>query len=314
MPTGAMTPADLDRFVKGWARRTARVLDRVLNEQPSGLLAAFPVDASLESQMIEHFERYNNPGQIDQPLDGPGDTTKWNFKRSYKDLTNSWDKFTYFILDSAQTAAAVNRFAMDGTRDAARYFTATRVYKIIRELKAKAGDSTSASGTWGASGSGDAEQDIVTAIKSIVEATGIDPEQHNFGVVYPSKVLDEFKQLDLIHMVVQQLSEYLKAAWKINLYPFTPFRDAAGNRVIDVSGSTDSDILGTSALVFVEGEITMLVGEYRPGDIMLHEVTREHATGYITTFKQCVDALAIPTDGQANGKSDLIFEITGVIA
>jgi len=319
--SGGMTREQLDKFVKGHARVGARVLDRNLNQQPIGLLKAFPVDPNLASEKIDHYERYSNPGVMNQPLDGPGETTKWDFKYSSKDMVNSWDKFTYWIPDSAKSAAAVNRFARDGLKDSQDYFTACRIYKILSELKSKrATANTHAAGTengesasvWGVDGSADAESGIVKAIKTIVSTTGLDPEQNTFGIAYPSEVLDEFKQLDVIHQVVQQLSEYLKVAWRLNLYAVTPYMDSAGAAVIDIAGTTSSDILDTSALVFVEGEQTLLAGEYRPEDILLNETSRVHAQGYITTFKQCFEALVIPTDGTSNGKSKLIYEVTGV--
>jgi hypothetical protein len=62
----------------------------------------------------------------------------------------------------------------------------------------------------------------------------------------------------------------------------------------------------------VKGEQTMIGGNYGPSDIMLNETSREHSTGYISTFKQCMDYLCVPQDGASNGKSKLIYEITSV--
>jgi hypothetical protein len=314
----------LGKYVKGFARTTARVFNTNLNKQPMGLLAAFPVD-NLSSQKIEHFGQTGAPGMIDQPLDGAGDTSKWKMIYSSKDLTNSWDKQSFKILDSAATAQAANRMPVDGARMVQDYLVACRVYKLIRELKAKrATDNHHAAGVigggaasvWGSAGAGNAEKDIAAAITKIVSTTGLDLEsgQYEFGLLYPSSVLDEFAALNLINLVVTRLKDYLKTAWNITPYPFTPYSDGNGNEYIDVNGVNASDVLGTSALVFVKGEQTMIGGNYGPSDIMLNETSREHATGYISTFKQCMDYLCVPQDGQSNGKTKLVYEVTGVSA
>jgi hypothetical protein len=320
--TGAMDVEALGKYVKGFAKTTARVFNTNLNKQPMGLLAAFPVD-NLSSQKIEHFGQTWAPGMIDQPLDGAGDTSKWKMIYSSKDLTNSWDKQSFKILDSAATAQAANRMSVDGARMVQDYLVACRVYKLIRELKAKRADAnTHAAGTigegaasvWGSAGAGNAEKDIAAAITKIVSTTGLDLEsgQYEFGLLYPSSVLDEFAALNLINLVVTRLKDYLKTAWNITPYPYTPYTDGNGNEYIDVNGVTASDVLGTSALVFVKGEQTMIGGNYGPSDILLNETNREHAVGYISTFKQCTEYLAVPMDATSNGKSKLIYEITGV--
>ena len=322
--TGAMDVEALGKYVKGFAKTTARVFNTNLNKQPMGLLAAFPVD-NLSSQKIEHFGQTWAPGMIDQPLDGAGDTSKWKMIYSSKDLTNSWDKQSFKILDSAATAQAANRMSVDGARMVQDYLVACRVYKLIRELKAKRADAnTHAAGTigggaasvWGSAGAGNAEKDIAAAITKIVSTTGLDLEsgQYEFGLLYPSSVLDEFAALNLINLVVTRLKDYLKTAWNITPYPYTPYTDGNGNEYIDVNGVTASDVLGTSALVFVKGEQTMIGGNYGPSDILLNETNREHAVGYISTFKQCTEYLCVPQDGQSNGKTKLVYEVTGVSA
>lgn len=313
--TGALTSEVLDKLVKGRAKQNARVIDTNINKAPTGILKAFPVD-SLGSQLLEFWTVKGNPGQINQALDGMPDLTKHKYVRSYKDLTNSWDKQAYKIMDSAQTAMAVNRLANDGRKFIQNYFENARVWKILTELKAKeaTGNTHAASSYWGASGTGDAEADVAKGIAKIVSTTGMDIETggYQFGLAYPSEVLDEFHQLDLINQVTQQLGVYLKQAWKLNLYAVTPPTDADGKAYIDVKFQTDSDVLGTSAILFVEGQDTLIGGNYSPSDIMLNETERQLAEGWTTVMKQCVDYLAVPTDGTSNGKSALIYEITGV--
>jgi len=317
--TGAMTAAQLDWLVKSRGKQNAKIIDTTLNTTPNGLLAAFPVD-NLSSQMLEFWTSASNPGQINQALDGMPDMTRFKYVRSYKDLTNSWDKEAYKIMDSAQTASAVNRLADDGMASIQRYFTACRVFKILTELKQK-NVNTHAAGTagggsasvWGSAGTGDAEADIAKAITSIISTTGLSVDgNYTIGVAYPSEVLDEFQQLDLINQVTQRLGDYLKTAWKVNLYPITPYFDSDGNNYIDVKFQTSSDVLGTSALVFVEGPQTMIGGSYKPNDIPLYETARQIGEGFTTVMKQCVEYLVVPTTGTANGNSKYVYEITAV--
>jgi hypothetical protein len=213
--------------------------------------------------------------------------------------------------------------ATDGATMVQDYLTAVRVFKLVRELKAKRVTANThaagvvgggAASVWGAAGAGNAEKDITAAITKIVSTTGIDLESGNyeFGYLYPSTVMDEFAALNLINLVVTRLKDYLKTAWNVTPYPFTPYTDGEGRQYMDVNGTVSSDVLGTSALVFLKGEKTMIGGNYGPKDILLNETTREHATGFISTFKQCVEYLAVPMDGVQNGKSKLIYEITAV--
>lgn len=314
---GPMTKEQLGYFVKGFAKRGAQVIETNLYKQPMGLMAAFPVDSSLQSETLELWTKTWSGGEMDQPLDGAPDASNWKYIRSAKDLTNSYDKQGFFIFDSANTAAAANRLGADGLKDVQNYFQATRAYKLLRELKAKeaTGNTHGAiAGPWGASGTGDAEADITMAITKIVSTTGIDWESGawQIGVAYPSKVLDEFQQLDLINQVTQSLSDYLKAAWKVRLYPITPWADGEGNQYISNRPVVSSDVLGTSALVFVEGAQTMRGGSYQSSEVITNETERVHAVGYRTTMKTNVDYLVVPQDGSANGKSKLVYEITSV--
>jgi len=314
---GPMTKEQLGKFVKGFAQRGAQVIETNLYQQPKGLISAFPVDSNLPSETIEIWTKTWAGGEMDQPLDGAPDPTNWKYIRSYKDLTNSYDKQGFFIFDSANTAAAANRLGADGLRDVQNYFMATRAYKLLRELKAKRPASNynhAASSYWGAAGTGDAEADIAKAIVKIASGAGIDLETggYTFGIAYPSKVADEFMSLDLINQVVQQLGNYIKTAWKANLYPVTPWADGEGNQYISNRPVVSSDALTTSALVFVEGAQTMRGGSYSSAELIMNETERVHATGYRTTMKQNIDFLVVPTDGSANGKSKLIYEITGV--
>lgn len=321
--SGPMTKEQLGKFVKGFAQRGAQVIETNMYQQPTGLIGAFPVDNALPSETLELWTKTWAGGEMDQPLDGAPDSSNWKYIRSYKDLTKSYDKQGFFIFDSAATAAAANRLGADGLRDVQNYFMATRCYKLLRELKAKeVTANTHAAGTagggstsvWGSAGTGDAEADIAKAIVKIVSTTGIDLENggYQFGCAYPSEVLDEFKQLDLINQVTQQLGVYLKNAWKINLYPITPWADGEGNNYISNRPVVSSDILGTSAIVFVEGPQTMRGGSYTASDLITNETERVHATGYRTTMKQNIDYLAVPQDGSSNGKSKMIYEITSV--
>lgn len=319
---GVMDVEALGKFVKGFAGRTARVFNTNLNKAPMGLLAAFPVD-NLESQKLEHFGQTWSPGMIDQPLDGAGDTSKWRMLYSFKDLTNSWDKQSFKILDSAATAQAADKMGTSGAQMVQDYLVSARAYKLIRELKAKRATANhhaagtiggGAASVWGSAGAGNAEKDIAAAITQVASTTGIDLESgvYEFGLLYPSKVLDEFAQLNYINLVVQRLKDYLKGAWNLTQYPFTPYADGDGDKYIDLKKTVNSDILGTSALLFLKGEQTMVGGNYGPKDIMLTETSREHATGFISTFKQCVEYLVVPMDGQPNGKTKLCYEITSV--
>lgn len=320
MATGSLTVDQIGTLTKRYAGAGATVITDVFNAPSEGILSAFPMEPKLDYQRAELWTFKGNAGQINQVVDGPGDTSNWKYVRAYRDMYTSWDKKSYDILDSVQTEIAANRLAQDGTQQVLNFFRTARVYKIINEMANKTYASnthstTTTGGVWGVEGQSRGEADIVKAIKGIVKVTGIDMSSGSapeFGLIYPSSVMDELGALKLINMVVTKLSDYLSAAWKITPYPFTPFMDDAGNQYIDVKDQTSSDILGTSAYVFVKGNNTIRQFEYRPGDIMTTETARIPGTSWLNIFKQCYTALAVPHDGTENGTNKLLYKITNV--
>ncbi|AZF90127.1 MAG: hypothetical protein BPH43C_01 [Phage 5P_1] len=265
--SGYMNPDMLGQYIKGWAKRSMELINT--DTQNYDLLGnAFNPLKPVDTEKIEFYSIHGVPGRMDVDLDTAVDSSRWSITRVSKDL--KWDKFDYLITDAAKTRAAIDTLAMDGTRMALNYFGAVRTYRAVSELVAKAGDSDPASAAWNTAGA-NVEGDIVNAIESIVSATGIDPANYTFGVLYPSSRMRGIDQLDLINNVQQSLKEYLMKIWKINFYAFTPYKDADGNAYIDIHNKTSSDALGTNAIVFVEGDNTMRGAIYQPTDIPLTE-------------------------------------------
>jgi len=308
---GSMNIGNLGTFLRGYFERNRTVYE--MGVQRMGFLGnVFPV-RTLSVPKIELRWQAGVAGRMNVALDAPVEDSRWEMKETSKELT--WDKFAFTITDSATDAIAVNTMLSDGIRNSARYFAALRDYRIITELKAKNNASCTGSATavWTDSAA-QVEDDIVTAIQTIVDTSGgMNPETATFGVIYPAKAMMGLDSLGLIGNVQMTVKSYLQNTWKMNFYPYSPAKfGSAGDEIIDVKNDTDSDALGTSALVFVEGEDTMVCGQYYGNGIKMSESTRIHDVGVKTTLRHSFGCLARPLYDDTGYTTPLIYEITGV--
>lgn len=304
---GSMTPGQLGTYLKGYFNRTQQITD--LNIQKTGILTGvFPV-RPLSIPVLEVRYRQGVPGRMNVALDAPVEDSSWTYRSAEKNLT--WDKFSFSVTDAATDMIQVNNMAADGVRDASTYFANIRDYKMITELKAKnnTNNTHSASAVW-SDAAADVEGDIVQAIEGIVQRTGVSPASVKFGVLYQSKVLRGIEQLSLIHNVQMSLKDYMTKTFGINFYPYTPYMDPDANKYMDIKEKTSSDALGTSALVFVEGPMTMDCGQYTPQGIPMFETTRIHDVGYKTTMRHSFGCMAVPRYDDSAYTTPLIYEIT----
>jgi hypothetical protein len=305
---GAMTVAQLEQYIKGWAQKSLEVIDLDM-QTVSPLDRAFP-SKTVEIPLIEFFTTHGVPGQMDVTLDTPPVLSRWKYDKVSKNM--KIQKFSYKILDSTRAAIYVDDMAATGTDMASQYFGAVHTYKIITELKAKYGNTGAAGAYWNAAGQ-NCEGNIMTAIETVMSKTGTNPESTTYGVGFPSSVMSGVNQLDLLHNVQQNLKDYLKDAWNINWYPYTPYMDADGNEYIDIEQKTSSDALGADALVFIEGTKTLRAAQYKPpASVPMAETSRLHDEGYITTLRHSYDCLAVPKFNASS--TPHIYKITGVSA
>jgi hypothetical protein len=305
---GAMTQGQLDKYLKGWAQRSLEVIDLDM-QTVSPLDKAFPIKTT-EIPRIEFFTTHGVPGQLDVALDTPPVTSRWSYTRVTKDM--KIQKFSYKILDTTRAMVYIDEMAADGTDMALTYFGQVHTYKLITEIKAKYGNTGAAGAYWNAAGQ-NCEGNIMTAIEKIMSKTGTNPESTTYGVIFPSEVMSGVNQLDLLHNVQQNLKDYLKDAWNINWYPYTPAMDADGNEYIDIEQKTSSDALGSDALVFIEGAKTLRAAQYKPpASVPMSETTRLHDEGWITTLRHSYECLAVPKFNATS--TPHIYKITGVSA
>jgi len=308
---GSMNIGNLGTYLKGYFNRSMEVFD--MGVQQAGFLGGvFPV-RNLEIPKIELRWQAGVAGRMNVALDAPVEDSRWEMKETSKELT--WDKFSFSITDSATDAIAVNNMAATGMRNAAKYFAALRDYRIITELKAKHNSNcTAAADAYWTADTAQVESDIVTAIQTMVDYSGgLNPETARFGVIYPAKAMMGLDSLGLIGNVQMTVKEYLKKTWNMNFYPYSPWKTGTGgDEYIDVKNDTSSDALGTSALVFVEGEDTLVCGQYRGSGIKLVETTRIHDVGYKTTLRNSFGCLAKPLYDDTTFTTPLIYEISNV--
>ena len=305
---GAMTIGQLDKYIRGWATKSLELINLDM-QTVSPIDAAFPAK-TVEIPRIEFFTTHGVPGQMDVALDTPPVTSRWSHTQVTKDM--KIQKFSYKILDSARAAIYVDDMASTGTAMATQYFGAVHTYKLVAELLARYQNSGAAGAYWNAS-TGNAEGNLMSGIETIMTKTGTNPEASTYGVLFPSKVMSGVNQLDLIHNVQQNLKTYLKDAWNINWYPFTPYKDFDGAEYIDVEQKTASDALSTNAVLFLEGTGTLRAAQYvPPAGVPMDETTRLHDEGWITTLRHSFECVAVPKWHATSTPN--IYKITGVSA
>ena len=292
---GAMTFAQLDKYIRGWGKKSLELINLDI-QVASPLDKAFPTQ-TVDIQRLEFFTVHGNPGQLDVELESPPVMTRWNMTRVTKDI--KIQKFSYEILDSTKANVYVDTLAADGTNMALKFFGAVHTYKLINEMASYYGNTATPSAYWNADG-GNPEGDIMTGLETIMYKTGTNPESSAYGLVFPSKVMSGINQLDLIHNVQQNLKDYLKDAWNITWYPYTPYMDADGNQYLDIETKTASNALlaDTSymdAFMFLEGTQTMKAAQYiPPANVPMSETTRVHDHGWVTTLRHGYDCKVVP--------------------
>ena len=305
---GAMTVGQLDKYIKGWAQKSLDLINLDIQTE-SPIDKAFPAK-TVEIPRLEFFTMHGVPGQLDVALDTPPVTSRLSYTQVTKDI--KIQKFSYKILDTTRAAIYVDDMAATGTAMALKFFGAVHTYKSIVELKARYGNTAASGAYWNAS-TQNAEGNIMTAIETIMSKTGTNPETSSYGVIFPSKVMSGVNQLDLIHNVQQNLKDYLKDAWNINWYPYTPYMDADGNNYLDIEQQTSSDALSVDALVFLEGTNTMRTALYKPpNSVPMSETTRLHDEGWITTLRHEYEAKVVPKFHATSTPN--IYKITDVSA
>ena len=309
---GSMNIGQLGTYLRGYFEKNREVF--FMGVQQTGFLGkVFPV-RTLSTPKMELRWQSGVAGRKDVALDAPVEDSRWEMKDTSKELT--WDKFSFTITDSAVDAVERNTMLSDGINNAARYFAALRDYRIITELKAKNNSNcTAAADEYWTSDSAKVESDIVNAIQTMVDYSGgvLNPESATLGLIYPAKAMMGLTSLGLIGNVQMTVKDYLKKTWNMNFYPYSPAKFGMdGDEVIDVKNDTSSDALGTTAVLFVEGQGTLDCGQYFGNGIKMSETTRIHDVGYKTTLRHSFGCLAKPLYDNTTYTTPMIFELTGV--
>lgn len=304
---GSMTPGQLGTYLKGYFQRTQQITD--LSIQKAGILTGVFPTQNLSIPKLEVRYTQGVPGRMNVALDAPVEDSRWTYRYKDKDLT--YDKFSFAVTDAATDMVQVDNMAADGVRSGNTFFANVRDFRMITELKAKNNSSCThgAAAVW-SDAAADVEGDIVRGLEGIVQRSGVNPATTQFGLLYQSKVMRGIDQLALIKNVQQTLKSYLGSVFNLSFYPYTPYMDPDGNKYLDVKELTDSDALGTSALLFVEGPQTMMCGQYAPKGVPMFETTRVHDVGYKTTLRHSFGCLAVPRYDDTTYTTPLVYEIT----
>jgi hypothetical protein len=283
---GQMNVAQLGTYLRQYLNRAVPVMDIGIGQ--TGIMAGlFPVE-NLTVPKIVIRGQAGVPGRMDVALDTPVEDSKWEMTEHSKGM--KWDKFAFSVTDAATDAIQVNNLAAQGMRNGIDFFAALRDYRIVTELKAKnSTNCTATADSYWYNSDANVEGEIVTAISEIADHAKINPENTQFNVLYPAKCFAGINQLGLIHNVQTSIKSYLQQAFKINFIGYAPwFSGVDGAEIIDVKHETDSDALGSSALI--------------------------HDVGYKTTLRNSFGCMAIPKFDETTETTPLVYELAGVTA
>lgn len=308
---GATTTRDLEKLVTAYAVRNARFYDaNVMRENP--LEKFFPFEPADEQE----FEFWTGSGQagvmgVDREAAVP--YTKNALKRHQEDITT--DKFAYFLgndmLERAATPTGVgggskdpaSRYAADGNI----FFGETRQYKQIAALLAGAGQTVTSSGTWDTTSP---EASITEALDKLGEY-GWKDIRGPAVCILPQRVYRGITQQRAVRGGYSSVAQVLKDSYSIVFIPFAPWYVSKAQRRIDVLSGTDSDILGTNAIIAVGSPLVMECKDYKFKRTPAQFVETVSDQGYGTIIHRVQGAKVVPKYEDESTTVDIV-KITGV--
>jgi hypothetical protein len=307
---GAVTTGDMEKLVTTYAVRNARFYDaNVMRENP--LEQFFPFETADEQE----FEFWTGSGQagvmgVDREAAVP--YSKSALKRHQEDLTT--DKYAYFMSNDMLERAAkatgpggakdpASRYAADGNI----FFGEVRQYKQIAALLAGAGQTVVAAGTWDTTSP---EGAITEALDKLGEY-GWKAIRGPAVCIVPQRVFRGVMQQRAVRGGYTSVAQVLKDSYSIEFIPFAPWYVSGAQRKIDVLTGTDSDILGTSAILAVGSGLTMQSLDYKFKNTPAQFVEIVSDQGYGTIIHRVQGAKVIPKYEEAATTVDIV-KITGV--
>ncbi len=299
---GALTTSDLEKLVTAYAVRNAKFVDANVS-RANPLEKYFPFEGS-EEQEHEFWTGSGNAGVMGVDRGAAVPYSKTAQKRHQEDLTT--DKFAYFLgndtLERSKKDPAA-RLAFNANV----FFGETRLYKQVAALLAGAGQTVSAGGTWDTT---DPEGSITAALVKI-EEYGWNDQMNPAVLIYPTRVGMGITQQRSVRGGYSSIKQILQDSWNIQFVKFSPWYVSAAQRKIDILTGTDSDILGTNAILAVGGSMTMECLDYEFKKTPAQFVETVSDEGYGTILHRVQGAKVIPKYEESTTTVDIV-KITGV--
>jgi len=185
-------------------------------------------------------------GEYDVQPDADMELKRLAYTQLSKNLV--WSKYQFIITDGSKLYTRDTKVPWaDAIRSATEYFSTVKDYQVIGVLSAGAASShTALGGNWDTS-TAEIEDDIVKAIQ-YVGANSNMQDGEKMSVLCPADVYYEFRKLDLIGNVQQQLRDYLERSFEVDIRSFRPY--------YDTSGTAQMDALEDDCVVYVDGRVT----------------------------------------------------------
>ena len=298
---GALTTGDLEKLVTAYAVRNTKFVDaNATRENP--LEKYFPFETS-EEQEHEFWTGSGQAGVMGVDRDAAVPYTKNALKRHQEDLTT--DKFAYFLSNNMLERAAkdpASRFAFDANV----FFGETRQYKQIAALLAGAGQTVASAGTWDTTGP---EGAITEALDKLSEY-GWKDIRGPAVLIYPTRIGRGINQQRAVRGGYSSVRQVLKDSYNIEFVPFAPWYVSSAQRKIDILTVTDSDILGTNAILAVGAPTTLESLDYRFKKTPAQFVETVSDEGYGTILHRVQGAKVIPKYENTSTTVDIV-KITG---
>lgn len=308
---GAVTVRDVEKLVTAYAVRNARFYDaNVMRENP--LEQFFPFEPS-EEQEFEFWTGSGQAGVMGVDREAAVPYTKNALKRHQEDLTT--DKFAYFLSnDMLERAASPIAAGGGGAKDpASRYaadgnifFGETRFYKQIAALLAGAGQTVAAAGTWDTT----SPEGAITEALDKLQEYGWKDIRGPAVLIYPARVGRGISQQRAVRGGYSSVAQILKDSYNIVFVPFAPWYVSKAQRKIDVLTGTDSDILGTNAILAVGSPLTMESKDYKFKRTPPQFVETVSDRGYGTIIHRVQGAKVVPKYEDESTTVDIV-KITG---
>ncbi len=287
---GQLTAADVEQALTAYAVRNQMYVDAYVMRE-NILEKWFPFNKA-DEQQIEFWTGTGNAGVLGVDRDAKVPYTTTAIKRHQTDLLT--DKFAYFLKNDLIERASMD-FAAKYAFNANSFFGEGRTFKQVKALLAGAGQTVTSENTWNLVSP---ENSVTTALDLLTEY-GWNSNRGPALCIFPARVGRGLYQQRFTGGSYQSILKVLRDGYRevglnMEFIPYSPFYTSKKQRKMDIIAGTDSDALGTSAILAVGSPLVLQSVYYQYTKTPAQFVEQVSDEGFATILHRVQDARVVP--------------------